>query len=179
MHSVLEREPVVSSAVSQPTTLKAVLEQLDIIPFTAESVASYKRKRMAAVMEEIKNRAGLIEEMIPAYWERQVLCRLKPDDAFHSHDDDISVVKFFDLGAARLAVYVHWEKKPLAKALGVPEYVRAKAVEIANSLPTATFEVDELSSLNRVYDPFLVVSYGEEVYYVEVWDEPVFERQHN
>ena len=176
MHTVLEREPVVSSAVPEATTLKAVLEQLAIIPFTAKSVTRYKRKKMAAVMEEIKNRTGLLQEMIPAYWERQVLCRLKPDEAFHSQNDDISLIKFFDLGVARLAVYVRWEKKPLTKALGVPEYVSAKAAEIANSLPNATFEVDELHSLNRVYDPFLIVSYGEEVFYVEVWDEPVFER---
>jgi hypothetical protein len=35
---------------------------------------------------------------------------------------------------------VRWEKKPLTEALGVPDYVKAKAAEIASNLPNATFE---------------------------------------
>lgn len=65
-----------------------------------------------------------------------------------------------------------------ATTLGVPDYLKAKAAEIASNLPNATFDVDELRSSERVYDPFLVVSYGDETYYVVVWDEPVIERQH-
>jgi hypothetical protein len=33
---------------------------------------------------------------------------------------------------------VRWEKKPLTEALGVPDYVKAKAAEIASHLPNAT-----------------------------------------
>lgn len=39
------------------------------------------------------------------------------------------------------------------------------------------FEVDELCSSEHVYDPFLIVSCGEESYYVEVWNEPAFEHE--
>lgn len=178
MPTLLERKCVLSSPDPQAPTLRAVLEELSITPFTPESVAQYKRKKMAVVMEEIRDRGGLMQEVIPAYWERQVLCRLKPEEAFHSHDDNIFLVKFFDVGVARMAVFLRWEKKPLTEAVGVPDYVKAKAAEIASHLPNATLEVDELRSAKRVYDPFLVVSYGEEIYYVEVWDEPVFEHQH-
>ncbi len=178
MPTLLERTCILSLPTPHAPTLRAVLEELGITPFTPESVAQYKRKKMVAVMEEIRNRGGLMQEVIPAYWERQVLCRLMPDETFRSHHDNIFLVKFFDVGVARMAVYVRWEKKPLTEALGVPDYVKAKASEIASNLPNATFEVDELRSSQRVYDPFLVVSYGHETYYVEVWDEIVFERQH-
>ena len=178
MHTMLKRKSVSSSPTPPAPTLWAVLEELGITPFTPESIAEYKRKKMAAVMEEIQDRRGLMQEVTPGYWERQVLCRLKSDEAFHSHDDKLFLVKFFDVGVARMAVYLRWEKKPLTEALRVPDYVKAKAAEIASRLPNATLEVDELRSSQRVYDPFLVVSYGEEIYYVEVWDEPVFERQH-
>jgi hypothetical protein len=178
MPTLLERTCVLSSPTRQAPTLRAVLEELGITPFTPESVAQYKHKKMATVMEEIQNCHGLMQEVTPAYWERQVLCWLKPDETLHSHHDDIFLVKFFDVGVARIAVYVRWEKKHLTEARGVPDYVKAKAAEITSHLPNATLEVDELRSSERVYDPFLVVSYGEETYYVEVWDEPVFERQH-
>jgi len=178
MPTLQERTCVLSSPTLQSPTLRAVLEELGITPFTPESVAQYKRKKMAAVMEEIQNRHGLMQEVTPAHWERQVLCWLKPDEALHGQADDISLVKFFDVGVARMAVYVRWERKPLTEAVGVPDYVNAKAAEIASNLPNATFEVDELRSSERVYDPFLVVSHGDETYYVEVWGEPVFERQH-
>jgi hypothetical protein len=38
--------------------------------------------------------------------------------------------------------------------------------------------VEELRSERRAYDPFLIVSYDSESYYVEVWDESDFERKY-
>ena len=55
---------------------------------------------------------------------------------------------------------------------------RPKPAEIASYLPDATLEVDELRNSERIYDPFLAVSYGEESYYVEVWGEPEFEQKY-
>lgn len=103
---------------------------------------------------------------------------MRPDDEIHNPVDDDSLVKFFEVGLARIAVYVRWEKKPLTEALDVPDYVKAKAAEIASHLPNAALEVDELRGSERIYDPFLVVSYGDASYYVEVWGEPDFEREH-
>jgi len=60
----------------------------------------------------------------------------------------------------------------------VPEFVKAKAREIANLLPDATFTVEQLRSEKKIYDPFLIVSYADESYYVEVWEEPGFERNY-
>jgi hypothetical protein len=174
----LERNSVVSPPTYEAPTLRGVLEELEITPFTSESVAQYKRRKMTAAMQEIVRRRQLMQEVAPAYWERQMLRRLRPDEAFHNSADDDFLVKFFEIGLARIAIYVRWEKKPLTEALDVPDYVKAKAAEIASHLPNATLEVDELRSSERIYDPFLVVSYGEESYYVEVWDEPEFEREH-
>jgi len=36
----------------------------------------------------------------------------------------------------------------------------------------------ELRSEREVYDSFLIVLYGQESYYVEVWNEPLFEREY-
>ena len=60
----------------------------------------------------------------------------------------------------------------------VPKFVKAKAREIANLLPEATFTVKQLRNEKKIYDPFLIVSYADESYYVEVWEEPEFERNY-
>jgi hypothetical protein len=86
----LKRDSVVSPPTSETRSLRGVLEELDITPFTPESVAHYKRERLAAAMEEIVQRRHLMQEVAPAYWERQTLRRLRPDEAFHNlAEDDI------------------------------------------------------------------------------------------
>lgn len=78
----------------------------------------------------------------------------------------------------RCYTYLRWVRIPLRKAGDIPEFVRAKAKEIASALPDATFTVEQLRSERDVYDPFLIVSHGKESYYIKVWNEPVFEREH-
>jgi hypothetical protein len=60
----------------------------------------------------------------------------------------------------------------------IPEFVKDKARQIASLLPDATFTVEQLRSEKQAYDPFLIVSYADESYYVEVWEEPEFERKY-
>jgi hypothetical protein len=92
---------------------------------------------------------------------------------------DPPVIRFWKVpGGPRLCIYLQWVKVPLADALEVPEYVWAKAREIAGLVPEANFTVEQLQSERRIYDPFLMVSYADESYYIEVWDESEFERQH-
>ena len=67
---------------------------------------------------------------------------------------------------------------PLEEVANVPEFVSAKVGENTSSLPEATFTVEQLHSERHLYDPFLIASYGEESYYVDVWNEPLFEREH-
>jgi len=68
---------------------------------------------------------------------------------------------------------VKWEKTPLEKyAEAVPEFALSRAIELKEELPAATFEVE---FLHAVPDPFLILVYGSERFYIDVWDEPLFE----
>jgi hypothetical protein len=54
----------------------------------------------------------------------------------------------------------------------VPEFALSRAIELKELLPLATFEVEYIKAMP---DPFLVMVYGAERFYVDVWDEPLFE----
>lgn len=60
MHA-LERNAVLSLLTYEARTLRGALEELEIIPFTPESVAQYRRKKMTAVTEQIQCRPKLQE----------------------------------------------------------------------------------------------------------------------
>ena len=58
----------------------------------------------------------------------------------------------------------------------IPEFVLRKAVQIVEKVPIANVLVDYLVVERKILpDPFLVVRVGTEEYYIEVWNEPVFE----
>lgn len=68
----------------------------------------------------------------------------------------------------------------------IPEAVLSKAVEIKKEVPGAKFEIEHLVEVvsekrekkreRRLPDPFLVAVMGKERIYIEVWDEPDFEK---
>jgi hypothetical protein len=78
-----------------------------------------------------------------------------------------------------------WRAIPLSAYQGtIPEYVLAKAVSIAEAIPAARFYIEQLVSTTEHNafakmepDPFLIVEYSDERYYIEVWDEKDFETQ--
>ena len=55
----------------------------------------------------------------------------------------------------------------------IPEFVIRKAVQIKDAMPEVDFFVQFISEPKA--DPFLIAVYGEEMYYIEVWNEPRFE----
>lgn len=77
-----------------------------------------------------------------------------------------------------------WENYPLRGYEGnVPEFVLEKAVNIAKALPQTEFQIvqlversDRKERTQRLPDPFLIASLGNERYYIEVWDEKEYER---
>lgn len=178
MIATLVRQVVGSKAPVQPMALKRVLEQLDITPFTREFVAQYKREKLEQV--ESRLRPANVEEIKErdfCHWEYSELRRLHY--TFAKRTSDEPPIRFWKTPQfERFYTYLQWVKTPLEKAVDVPEFVKAKAEEIANLLPDATFTVEELRAERRAYDPFLIVSYGDESYYVEVWDESNFERRY-
>ncbi len=65
-----------------------------------------------------------------------------------------------------------WSRKPLDKYEGmVPEFALQRALDIKKECPKAKFHVD---ALTKVPDPFLVVTLGDEEFFVDVWMEPDF-----
>jgi len=55
----------------------------------------------------------------------------------------------------------------------IPEFVLDKAIRIKEALPEVEFRVQHLNDAR--YDPFLVAILGDEIYYIDAWDEPRFE----
>ena len=160
--------------------LKGVLQELDITPFTPESVAEYKREKLEQLTSELRPYdAEEIKECDFGRWEIFELQWLQDLIAIRDLTGDEPVIRFWTApGYQCFYTCLQWVKSPLEKAVDVPEFVKAKAAEITTHLPGATFTVEELRSERRAYDPFLIVSYGEESYYIEVWEEREFERKY-
>lgn len=60
-----------------------------------------------------------------------------------------------------------WQRFPISQYKGlIPQHVLSRAVAIARAQPYAELWVEALGG-----DPFLVVTRGEEEFYVDVWDE--------
>jgi hypothetical protein len=67
-----------------------------------------------------------------------------------------------------------WQKSDLADyQMPVPEFVLDKAIKIKEQLPEVKFNIHHLNDPKA--DPFLVAYLGNEVYFVDAWDEPRFE----
>ena len=177
MITTLVRRVVGSKSTPKPSTLKRLLEELDITPFTAESVTEYKREKLDEVACKLcPADAEEIKERDFSHWEHSELKWLHEKRALRNLNGDEPVIRFWKTRDwQRFCTYFQWLKSPLEKAVDVPEFVRAKAAEISTHLPEATFTVEELRSERHAYDPFLIVSYGDESYYVEVWNESAFE----
>jgi hypothetical protein len=56
----------------------------------------------------------------------------------------------------------------------VPEFVLDKAIRIKEALPEVIFRIQYISEPKA--DPFLIAQLDKEIYYIEAWDEPRFER---
>jgi hypothetical protein len=177
MTTILIRKLVRYKSTPQPSILKRVLEELEITPFTPESVAEYKREKLEQVACKLcPTGAKEIKRRDFGHWEYLELQRLQDRVALRDLTGDEPVIRFWKTTYyERFYTCLQWVKRPLEKAVDVPEFVKAKAAEIASRLPEATFTVEELRSERRVYDPFLIVSYSDESYYIEVWDELDFE----
>jgi len=105
----------------------------------------------------------LVEETVEAYKKKMRSATMRK---FH--------------GNSGYSYRVEWAATPLKSySHPIPEFVLNKAVQIAEKLPKAQFVIEDLrvrqETRTRNFDPFLIVSLGEEQYYVEVWDEPKFE----
>jgi hypothetical protein len=73
-------------------------------------------------------------------------------------------------------VTVRWEAVWLQNYTSpVPEFALSRAVELKEKFPTANFAIEHPVLDSVMSDPFLVMAYEGEVFYLEVWEEPAFE----
>jgi hypothetical protein len=179
MLTMWERNFVSSAPSNYSSTLKDILATLDIVPLTSEWVAEYKEAKLLEMTCDLRpNAAEEIDKREYGSWEDMELHKLQGETE-RQPSGDAPLIRFWRLPyGERCYTYLRWVRVPLEEAVNVPEFVMAKAGEITSSLPEATFTVEQLRSERRLYDPFLIVSYGEESYYVDVWNEPEYERQH-
>jgi len=197
MERMLSRQSVESKSASKLSTLKGALEQLEINRLAPEFVAAYKRKKLEQITHSLfPDSAREITEGEFICWERAELRRMRRNyriddrprirfwDRWHKQSlldlpGDAPVIRFwYTLWGPHFYTCLRWVRLPLEEMRDAPEFVKAKAREIANLLPDATFTVEQLRSEKKKYDPFLIVSYADESYYVEVWEEPEFERKY-
>jgi hypothetical protein len=132
-----------------PGSLASTLTELGIEPFRTEDVNRYKKEKASKTEHEIR----------VAYWER---ARRE---------------MYFGIPPGTY-VQATWRTVPLRDFEGeVPEYALSHAVEIKERMPNVEFDVEELRVEKR-YDPFLIVYCGRERFYIDVWDEQPFEKEH-
>lgn len=137
-----------AAQVVRPTTLSQVLFALEIQPFDAESVEAYKADKVKELRVLRK-----MNKNIPSWRKGRVT--------------------------------ISWKLMPIrGYTKAVPEFVLRKAVQLKEACPTVELFVDELQTKTtyataprRDYDPFLVAKLGEEVFWIEVWDEKKFENK--
>src|SRR6266852_2645256 len=196
METMLSQQSVESKSTGNPSTLKGALEQLEINSLAPECVAAYKREKLEQITHRLRpDSAREITEEEFSCLERAELHRMcKNDqvedrprirwDRLHKRSlldlpGDAPVIRFWDTPwGPRFYTCLRWVRVPLGKVRNAPGFVKAKAREIANLLPDATFTVEQLRREKKIYDPFLIVSYADESYYVEVWEETEFERKY-
>jgi hypothetical protein len=165
--------------------LSRALRELDIQPFSRESVERYKAEApddadLADVPRFFKRRrtlACIFPWLIP-------LCVIlsaigTAGGWFISWKVGLAslvvsiviLAKICEFDDRLAALFLRWERVGLAEYQeAVPLYVLRKAIDIKKRVPDAEFYIEQ-----RAKDPFLIVKHGGEEHYIEVWREPMFE----
>ena len=198
MEGMPSQQAVKSKSARNLSTLKGALEQLEIAPLAPDFAAAYKREKLEQITYSLvlPDSAREITEKEFSCWERAELHRMcrnyrvdgRPTirfwDRWHKQSlldlpGDAPVIRFWEtLWGPLFYTCLRWVRLPLEEVHDAPGFVKAKAGEIADLLPDATFTVEQLRSEKKIYDPFLIVSYADERYHVEVWEEREFERKY-
>ncbi len=176
---------------SKPLTLYEALANLGISPFTMETVEKYKCKKV----QNLRVRAFLrifgrhfvwvflaifLGFLVPAVLE--ILFNGQQIQAPFNWLLGLSVIPLCACLMARWLcrempngfLWIGWNIIPIEYyKKPIPEFALYSAVELKKLCPKAQFFVEEL----YVDDPFLVVNYGGNLYWIEVWNEPDFNQK--
>ena len=161
--------------------LRQALRALDIQPFSSASVEEYKRQARKRLNWKA-NVACFIGWSLVLLSVFLFVNLLLYGDALWLLGYQASVVTGMLVLFFSHSARWNWQLVLLCSyRRPIPEFVLETACRISDRMPRATFSVEELVRDRRVSDPFLVVQAGtpdtvQEIFYVEVFDEPRFER---
>ncbi len=175
----------------KPLTLCRAMKKLGISPFVPETVAEYKQQKLL----DLKLRASLRVLGRQFVWIFLViflvsLMTVVLEILFDGRQIQSRFNWFLALSALPLSacLVTRWLCRDLPDGFlwdswilisleqyrqPIPEFALYSAVELKKLCPEAVFYIDELPNL----DPFLVVEYKGEYYWIEVWDEPGFKQE--
>lgn len=165
-----------------PNSLGSLLKKVEIEPFNIADVARYKTSK---VSRTISNIAWMWMALFVAIATTFIALLVTHAASWVYGVSSISVVVSLcicgiisDQKATRRKVS-EWRREPIQYFGYIPEFALAKAIQLRELNPSVQFQVDYLDTHEQVTypDPFLVAILGKEEYYIDVWDEPEFERQ--
>lgn len=164
------------------------LSKLDIVPFSKDSVESYKTQAVRDA-KKMLGKLNTIKEILPIAliliamlsFGSIIILGILNNLGFIS-DLPISIALFtFVISMVGLSLLINlvktlvWTNTEIKNyQQPIPEFVLNKALQIKERVPSAQFFVEHLE---EKHDPFLKVKHGNLDLYIEVWDEPKFEFQ--
>lgn len=158
--------------------LRKALRTLDIQPFSLASVEEYKRQ----VRKRLNRKANVARF---TGWSFVLLAVFLYVNALWDQRWLVGYMASAMSGIAMLffSRFMKWNWQLVSFYFyrrPIPEFVLETVCRISDRIP-ATFQIEELVRGQGVSDPFLVVQAGtpdtvQETYYVEVFNEPRFER---
>lgn len=164
------------------------LSKLDIVPFSKNSVESYKTQAVEDARKML-GKLNTIKEIMPLALVSIVLLSCGSMIVLYIlnvlgfiSDSPVSIAAttliislvslVLSINLAKTLVWTNTEIKNYQQP--IPEFVLRKALQIKEKVPDAQFFVEHLE---EKYDPFLKVKHGNLDLYIEVWNEPKFEFQ--
>ncbi len=153
--------------------ISKVFQKLDIKPFKKELVEKYKNKMevgyrnlfISGVVLSVLS--GLVSIMLGMFY----------GNAWFLVGLVLSII-VGNICGNFISYNKEWEKIVINNFTSpIPEFALQTALDINTELPYCIIYIDSLFQKAKPLDPFLVVKYGDEDYYLEVWNEPKFNQK--
>ena len=177
----------------QTAPLRQALFSLGIQPFTASSVAAYKEEKNRTckpARERVGDAIGMTSVgglmiIVPCFAVSGLVCTISHFPGWIFTSITWLVTSAIICGAGIIiGVMIHgteetktgWNPVPISNyPEPIPEFALQTAVDVKKACPEANFFIEELV-VKKIPDPFLVAELAGEKYYLEVWNEPGFEK---
>jgi hypothetical protein len=167
-----------SGLLTQQKVVEA-LADLGINPYSQASVEKYQARmlRKKRPLHSGFGAAGVLVGIGVLY----LWALLRPDPVFVIWPTvAFTVISVYLLFRAMWRYYDwQWVRVPLDSTYRGPaaDFAIDTAVRVKELIPEARFFIEELRDGSLVDDPFLVMTLGNQTYYLEVWDESAFHDQ--